>query len=528
MTALALLLLPALSPVEGLQGPVFEKAGILEYTRPEGWTREPIEDGSVRLMPPGGGTTVLRFMNPESWPGTAEEFHTGCLQRLKLDAQILSGGVPRPFGAFLRSESTLGVNKKVLFYHRLYTVKIGKLWQGVYYIGLTEAGFAEWAAAADGIIRSVVLPGSRERSGGLEFSVPFGWTRRESAPGAPIVLSPNDVPKGFSATLTIHPARSTELSADEYHEILWRALTEGSVLLGRPEPSERSGFKSTRVALQNRAGERGGLVLYTTKRGAVAETLVFACSAAESLERYATQLDGFLAGIKFVPGAVPPPLPEVPKPAGPRPIAAGAPLVGVWLRSAEVKVDGFDPETRRERILLALWEGGLAFRGGAADPILSSPGGIREGLAAVDPEKAPAGDRRFTRWSGTSDGIVVEGMGKLVRDGASLKGEEPGLWRPLAPVDGLRIDGAYASAREGLPTRSIAFRADGSFEVEHWAGLANEAFPAKGKGSYELRASSLILRFDGLAPQALDLVAGFDAPSEARVLLIAGATFVKR
>ena len=103
-----LLLLLALSRVEGLaaqSGPLVEKSGLFEYTRPEGWTRQPVGDGSFRLAPPGGGTELLRFLPPEAWAGSAEDYHRAVLKALQVDGEILSGGVPERFGAFLRSEA---------------------------------------------------------------------------------------------------------------------------------------------------------------------------------------------------------------------------------------------------------------------------------------------------------------------------------------------------------------------------------------------------------------------------------------
>ena len=80
-----LLLLLALSRVEGLaaqSGPLVEKSGLFEYTRPEGWTRQPVGDGSFRLAPPGGGTELLRFLPPEAWAGSAEDYHRAVLKAL--------------------------------------------------------------------------------------------------------------------------------------------------------------------------------------------------------------------------------------------------------------------------------------------------------------------------------------------------------------------------------------------------------------------------------------------------------------
>jgi hypothetical protein len=536
--ALLLLLLQA--------GPIVEKSGLFEYTRPEGWTREPIGDGSFRLAPPGGGTEVLRFLPPEAWAGSAEDYHLGVLGVLKVDADLISGGKPERFGAFLRSDSVVGRGRTGQLWIRLYTARVERLWQAAFYAGVTADGFARHQAAADGILRSIVLPGAREKAGGFDFALPAAWTRQDLPERELVTLIPPGLQAGAAASLTVLPGRESVASAPEHHELMWRVLTEGAAVLGPTERGEQGAFRTTRTILRNRAGELVFLALYTALHGSRAETLVFSASGKELWERHAPQADGLVAGIRFPAAA---PARAVAAPAGwaPAPVPArDVRMTGVWVHASTkprfgLDPDGFGTRMRSELLLLALWENGIAYVGSAERPLTAAPGGQREGFAAIDAaalaERSEFPDRRFGRWTGRSDGVVVEGVEagrlELTRDGAGFRGPQGEAWAPLPPVDGVVLDAAYVARPEGRPELSVTFRPDGTFEavnLNHAMGgpEANPGFPAKGKGTYEFRKGSLLLRFVGGFAQALQVSTGAEPLPTSKGLILGGTAFEKR
>jgi hypothetical protein len=542
----AALLLLALSGVEGLlalqqPGPQVEKSGLFEYTRPEGWTREPIGDGSYRLSPPGGGTTVVRFLNPEAWSGSAEDYHLAVLRVIRVDGDLLSGGKPEPFGAFLRSESVIGKGKTPLLWIRLYTAKVDKLWQAAFYAGVTSDGFERHAAAADGILRSVVLPGGRQRTASFDFALPASWKRQDVPDRDLVLLLPRGLADGKLASLTILPSRESPATVEEHHELMWRVLTENGIVVAPLERGETGVFRTTRSVLKNRADELVHIALYSAVRAGRAETLVFNAASRELWEQHRPQADGLVAGIQFAPVAAP--AASLPPPAwAPAPLPArDVKLAGVWVHASSKPRFGFDPEgfgtrVRSEFLLLALWENGVAYTGSLERPLTAAPGGQREGLAVIDAaalaERAAFADPRYSRWTGRSDGVVVGGL-ELAREGANLKGPQGELWVAVPPVDGAVLDGVYTARSEGQPEMTVTFRLDGTFEAVNLnfamgGPEANPGFPAKGKGTYEFRKGSLLLRFVGGWAQSLHVWTGTEPLRTAKGLILGGAAFERR
>jgi hypothetical protein len=76
-------------------------------------------------------------------------------------------------------------------------------------------------------------------------------------------------------------------------------------------------------------------------------------------------------------------------------------------------------------------------------------------------------------------------------------------------------------------------RRDGSFEASnlvHALGgpFNNPNFPEQGRGTYELRKWSLVLRFEGGYEQAIKFLMSGDGLADARGIVLGGSELVRR
>ncbi|HVR73211.1 MAG TPA: hypothetical protein VMT52_02725 [Planctomycetota bacterium] len=528
---------------------VAEESGLLKYRRPVDWQSTPLSDGSRLITPVDGSGAMLRLLAPEAWDREPAEFHEAVLAALRMNGTILSAGKAERRGAFLRSElvfaSAGGQNSWIC----LYVAKAGDRCQATLFMAPSAELFARHQKAADDIILSADLPEARERASGFELTMPKGWKRQDD-PAQGVALFPGNLPVG-TCRVVVLPARETPSTAEEHHEQMWTALTANSTPLEKPARSEKGLFLSTRVRMRKADGKLAWLILYTAKRGSTAETLFFAASAEEHFKRHAAEADALVEGISF-------PAPAASAPSGrsgpwkPTPIPAAkrdVKMVGLWIHGSTNLEYGYDGggtfSTRmRSRIeTLGLWENGLAFRGVHNAPI--TPNGllmVQEGLAVID-AAAVAGaakfeDDRFGRW--TEGGDVVEipklrdGGLTLTRAGRNFTDQAGEKWIWLAPVDRARLEGTFVGAETvAAPEMRLTLRKDGTFEavnVIHAVGgpSNNPDFPAAGKGTYEFRKWSLILRFESGFAQALRFYGSGDSLADAKGLVLNGSDFVRR
>jgi hypothetical protein len=247
--------------------PVAESSGLFAYQRPADWRSEVLADGTRFLRPPGDSAEVVRFLLPEGWTGTPEAFHETLHAALRQGTVIISGGKIEAFGGFLRSEAVVGSPGQPQLWMALYTAKSGESFQGIIYAGPTAAGFARHRAAADGVVRSIELPGPRERASGFELTLPKGWKREDDAAQGTTSFFPGDLGAGPPCGLVVLPAREAAGVADgEYHDQMWAALTATAAPSQKPARSEHGLFRSSRAELQGPQG-KAYLILYTARRG---------------------------------------------------------------------------------------------------------------------------------------------------------------------------------------------------------------------------------------------------------------------
>jgi hypothetical protein len=204
----------------------------------------------------------------------------------------------------------------------------------------------------------------------------------------------------------------------------------------------------------------------------------------------------------------------------------------------------FSTQLRSSIDILALWENGIAYRGVHNSPIFLDNGlmGVPEGLAAVDAVALAASptfeDDRFGRWTEKAGVVQVSairgGALSLTPAGQHLAGRDGGKWIRLAPVDGLKLDRTYVGAATvAAPEMRLVFRKDGRFEASniiHALGgqFNNPDFPEQGRGNYEFRKWSLILRFDGGYTQAIRFLMNGEGLGEAGGIVLGSSEFLRR
>lgn len=225
-------------------------------------------------------------------------------------------------------------------------------------------------------------------------------------------------------------------------------------------------------------------------------------------------------------------------------------LLGLWVNGETTfryGLDwgsGFSTRLRSSVDILALWENGLAYRGAYDAPLFLDNGltGVPEGLAAVDASALVASttleDDRFGRWTDEAGVVRIPeirgGALSLVREGRHLVGRDGAKWIGLTPLDGLQLDGTYVGeATVAAPEMRLAFARGGRFEATnliHALGgpFNNPNFPVQGRGTYEFRKWSLILRFDGGYTQAIAFLMNGEGLAEAKGIVLAGSEFVRR
>lgn len=526
-----------------------ERAGLFEYRRPETWRAQDSPDGCRVLQPADDSGAIVRFLHPEDWTGSSAAYHDALLEALRQGLPIREGGRAAPFGAFVRSEARIGERGGPSLRLALYVARSGDRCQGVYFAAPTDEAFARHLAAADRLVRGIVLPAPRERAAGCEFVLPPGWQRGDQ-PGVTVLFPAGLDPDACG--VVVLPTRAASAPPEEFHEASWTTVVAAARPIGRRARSEVGAFRCSRSRVRATDGSVSWLVLYTAARdgpGETIETIVFAC-ADRHYRDHAAVVDTLVAGITFAatPAAQPVPAAQMPTPVPPP--DRDVPMVGLWFAATDTAAYGMDLDGEfRSRLraqfeILALWQNGIAYRGmHDAQPVFGKGlMSVLEGPAVVDAGGLAAlttiEDDRYARWTEQAGVVRIPFPGiralELTRAANGFTARKGTKWIRVEPVDGLRLQGTYAQPASNLtPEAWISFAADGTFEqgdLVHALGgpTNNPGFPARGKGTYELRKWSLILRFDGGFTQTIQCLGIGTKLPDAPALVLGGAELVRR
>jgi hypothetical protein len=221
-------------------------------------------------------------------------------------------------------------------------------------------------------------------------------------------------------------------------------------------------------------------------------------------------------------------------PAAAEPSYRGKGVVGVWLGTTPGAMavgygsTGYDP-TKRKLEWRVVYDNGQVFRG---LPLT--------GLADLAPGQADAGGTWGTyapdgaaRYDGATERLVRKGDDLLVDQRVFVR---------AAPVDGVRLDGAYtyldpddkdldgAGCRQVLELRPDGTFVDRGIFVSSCAAPTRTAADAPGAGTYEARDFSLVLRYqDGrTARRSFSPVLRGDVHKDAAAMFVLGQLWRKR
>lgn len=497
-----------------------------EFPSDSHWTR--VGPG---VYAPAGVQPADCFVNtlpPTDFQGTALEWQETVWKdasRTASKPMERTTGTAGAFTFFTASGETDGVQRWFTFYTavadgRAYVVAL---------VSTSEALHRTHGPAAQTFL-SKTRVGPPPVAGGLRYKIPSGWMARDAG-GGTVQFVPPDLPAGGDVSILVTPAQPSQVPGDStINEFVFNRLVMNSADRGHQEgvTGSMGGFRTANaVSTAHRFG------IYAARWEGSVQLVLFICNSAELFSRYGPPVERMIRTTE-VPGFKPDP--NAWRPAPLPPPERDVKIVGAWLGtgldtrySADPKAGGVASRNYRE--VLVLFENGVASRTDVVNSGLRDTTYVAQGFATLDVAgmKQPT-DRRFGRWTEDNGTITVQMFQgpplQLTREGDHLKGQW--TWSRLQPIDGLRPAGTfYRQGAMGDP-QSLTLKADGSFETsranEIFGGsLVNPDFPVFGRGAYDIRKWSLILRFDTGYVQSINLL--MDADPQPKKFLLNGFSF---
>lgn len=504
---------------------LFAVACLQEITPPEDWAQV----GHARFAPAGTAPgACMLFAHPtRDFKGTAEEWHEVVWKEVT-KGLTLSGRVTDKPGSFLSSvaDYTDADGKKKL--PTLYTaVADGRGYTVVFAAGSEELRL-RYRRPADKIM-AAARPVPPPVANGLRYIAPSGWMFRDDGAGNVQFVPPDSAPGAPALSISILGAEPFDSPADA------RLNQLVDVLFRSPEPANQDGLISSMggfraVALK---GKTQRFAAYAARWENKVQLVFVMARDEEIMEKYTEAVEGMIRRTS-VPGSKPDPglFKPAPIPAADKDVK----IVGAYFGSGLDTRHSVDPAAggvwqRNYREVLVLFENGVAVRADILRSGLKDSTFVAEGFATLDVAgmKEPP-NRRFGRWT-EEEGTLTVNMFQgpplaLKREGGDLKGAW--TWNPMKPVDGLKPDGKFVRKLPESRNQSITLKSDESFACDRLndtmgGTLINPDFPVRGRGTYEIRKWSLILRFDTGFVQSINLMTD-DKPAPEK-LFIGGYLF---
>jgi hypothetical protein len=346
---------------------------------------------------------------------------------------------------------------------------------------------------------------TRETIGPMTVTMPSAWKRvvRPDNTLTYLIGEPTDQERGEVQlySLDAPAAEPTAVHQGLLNEMLRQLEAvsgRASGQFGRFAWSEMEGLDRT----ENR---RFWYRLFTVKEGSSHVAVLLAASSAAIFRGQLSALEGILGKASF----------------------AGAPVTGarapddVPIVESQIHTDirsiSLGSNVTTDHILF--FQNGIVVRTGFIN-------GPRECYAALPVANLQSLPFNYGRWRENAATRALEVEWKegpawrLVREGDRLSLDGKRLSK-LRPIDGARFDGVYAYRPVGDEPSVLSFSADGKFEARNLTDsmLCQIGQPAAktGRGSYEVRKWTLILRFENGAVGMLPLKIADDEPNLARV-----------
>jgi hypothetical protein len=482
---------------------------------------------------PAGVTPTECFLNvapAQDFKGSAAEWQEAVWKDVCREAKKTperTTGTAGTFAFFSTATEINGAKRWCTFYT---AAAEGRAYL-VVFVATSEALYQAHSAAAQAFVSKVRLGGPPPVAGGLRYAIPPGWTARNSV-GGTVQFIPPDLPAGADVSITIVPAQPSQVPADN----TINSFVFDQLFMNARERGHQDGVTGSmggfRVANASSTAHRYGI--YAARWEAKVQMVIFTTNSAELFTRYGPDVERMIR-TTVVPGFRPDPNAWHPTPLPPP--ERDVKIKGAYLGTGFDTRFSVDPKaggvaSRNYREVLVLFENGIASRTDVVNSGLRDTTYVSQGFATLDVAgmKEPFTDRRFGRWTEDGGTITVQmAQGKplkLTRDGENLKGDW--TWSRLSPIDGLRPAGTFFRQGAMGDPESITLKADGSFEStranEIFGGsLVNPDFPIFGRGAYEIRKWSLILRFDTGYVVSMNLL--MDAEAQPKKFLLAGYSF---
>jgi hypothetical protein len=326
-----------------------------------------------------------------------------------------------------------------------------------------------------------------ETIGPMTITVPSSWARSVDA-GGTVNYAPDSTGMSQYQFMKVDDATPGQL---EGHRLMWGEIRKNA---GIPL-SERSGkagrFDWSETTARDRTAPRElSIRFYSTKEGSTHVCVVVMATSPELLRTRAAALEKVLAGARFA-GA------KLPGAAAARAPADDVPIVGAHVK-VDVRFGGVGGSSQTTDHVL-LFANGIAVRTGVVN-------GAIECYALLPVANLTALPFNYGRWrddqaAGAIDVQWQEGPAwRMKREGGLLSVDGRKLLA-LRPLEKARFDGVYAHRPVGDPPTALALMQDGHFEAQNLTDNmtcdGGRPAPKSGRGSYEVRKWTLILRFDG-------------------------------
>lgn len=362
------------------------------------------------------------------------------------------------------------------------------------------------------LLVTLALPAAAETVGELDVRRPGQWgVKIDEASGA-ATFFPYGSETPLKVAVIVLPPEKSELSRDAWLDTTWKAMLTGSKVLKDEGSAELGTWKHRTAQMEGSAGKKW-IRLYAVKTTKGMQAVFYMAETKALFDEHSRNIDTMVREAGYH---------GKPLPTQPRIKVA---YRGIMMRSRyDLASKSFRQKSEIEH--LVLFEDGKALR---AWP--------ERGVAweDVSADAAKEGDS-IGSWTDTGQGIVFrwhEGSETVTtREGDVLVEEQRGRWIALPDSEGSRPEGTF-ERKNPYGDSVLTLRRDGTFRESGVLGLltnvTEEKLPKSGKGTYEIRACTLLLTYeDGTTKSIAYEVMEGTAEKPLRIALNTSGLDVKR
>jgi hypothetical protein len=343
----------------------------------------------------------------------------------------------------------------------------------------------------------------RETIGPMTISVPSTWIRNVDAVGNVNFLPdpPGTAPQSQYQFSKVDHGTPSQLDG---HRLMWGEIKKNAGIPKHERSGKAGRFEWSETTAQDRTSARELMVrFYSTKEGSTHLCAVVMATSAALFQTRVAALEKVLGAAQFAGGQ--PRAAAAGAATGTRPPAGDVPIVGSHIK-VEVRFGGVGGSSSTTDHIL-LFANGIAVRTGVIN-------GAIECYVLMPVANLTDLPFNYGRWreNQATNSIDVQwkegGAWQMKRDGGLLSVDGRKLLK-LRPLEEARFNGIYAYRPVGDAPSALALMPDGRFEAQNLIDnmICNSGQPApkSGRGTYEVRKWTLILRFDDGAAAYLPL-----------------------